>query len=48
MLLISTSVDVTSGDAVDGTVSGAEYFVIRITANKGWTGYISEINVSWS
>ncbi len=37
-----------NGLTVDGTVSGAEYFVIRVSANKGWTGYISEINVSWS
>jgi hypothetical protein len=37
-----------NGLTVDGTTSGAEYFVLKITANKSWAGYISEINVNWS
>jgi len=37
-----------NGLTVDGTVSGAEYFVIKISAHKNWTGYVSEVSVSWS
>lgn len=37
-----------NGRTVDGTVSGAEYLVIRISASKSWTGYLDRINVSWS
>ena len=33
---------------VSGTTVGAEYFVLRITADKDWTGYISNIQVVWS
>ena len=30
------------------TVDGnSDYFVIRITANKRWTGYISQITIGW-
>ncbi len=30
------------------TVDGnSDYFVIKITANKGWTGYISQITIGW-
>jgi len=37
-----------NGATVDGTVSGAEYFVIKISAHKDWIGYVSQIDVSWS
>ena len=37
-----------NGVTVDGTVSGAEYFVVKVTAHKNWTGYISRIDVAWS
>ena len=37
-----------NGSTVDGTVSGAEYFVIKVSASENWTGYISRIDVSWS
>jgi len=37
-----------NGSTVDGTTSGAEYFVIKLSASENWTGYISRIDVSWS
>jgi hypothetical protein len=37
-----------NGVTVDGTVSGAEYIIIRVTASKDWTGYLEQIAVSWS
>ena len=37
-----------NGVTVDGTVSGAEYLVIRISASENWTGYLSQIGISWS
>jgi hypothetical protein len=37
-----------NGSTVDGTVSGAEYLVIKISAHKSWTGYVSQVSVSWS
>tara|TARA_B100000214_G_scaffold46392_1_gene29192 strand:- start:4997 stop:8938 length:3942 start_codon:yes stop_codon:yes gene_type:complete len=37
-----------NGLTVDGTVSGAEYFVIKISAHKNWSGYVSRIDVGWS
>ena len=37
-----------NGKTVDGTVSGAEYLVIRVSASKDWTGYIDRISVDWS
>jgi hypothetical protein len=37
-----------NGVTVDGTVSGAQYFVLKISADKAWTGYISQVSVSWS
>lgn len=37
-----------NGLTVDGTVSGQEYFVLKITAHKNWSGYISRVDVSWS
>ena len=37
-----------NGVTVDGTVSGAEYIIIRVTASKNWTGYLDRIAVSWS
>lgn len=30
------------------TVDGnSDYFVVKITANKGWTGYLSQITIGW-
>ena len=37
-----------NGVTVDGTTSGAEYFVIKISASENWTGYLTSISVSWS
>ena len=37
-----------NGSTVDGTVSGAEYLVIKISSHKSWTGYVSQVSVSWS
>jgi len=37
-----------NGVTVDGTVSGQQYFVLKISAHKDWTGYISRVTVSWS
>ena len=37
-----------NGLTVDGTVSGQEYFVLKITAHKNWSGYISRVDVGWS
>ena len=36
------------GKTVLGTESGAESFVIKISAHKNWTGYLSRISVTWS
>lgn len=36
-----------NGRTADGTVSGAEYIVIKISANEQWTGYISQVAVTW-
>ena len=44
----ATNVCTFNGVTVDGTSSGAEYFVIKISANEGWTGYIDRIQVTWS
>jgi len=44
----ATNVCTFNGVTVDGTSSGAEYFVIKISADKGWTGYIDRIQVTWS
>ena len=37
-----------NGQTVDGTTSGAEYFVIKISASENWTGYLDRIQVAWS
>jgi hypothetical protein len=37
-----------NGLTVDGTTSGAQYFIIRISAHKDWTGYLEQVTVSWS
>ena len=37
-----------NGLTVDGTTSGEEYFVLKISADKSWKGYISGININWS
>ena len=44
----ATNVCTFNGATVDGTSSGAEYFVIKISANQGWTGYVDRIQVTWS
>ena len=44
----ATNVCTWNGSTVDGTASGAEYFVIKISAHKDWTGYLSQIAVTWS
>ena len=43
-----TNVATFNGQTVDGTASGAEYFVIKISAHKDWTGYLDQITVTWS
>ena len=37
-----------NGMTVNGTGSGAEYFVIKVSAHKDWTGFINRISVAWS
>lgn len=38
-----------NGQTVDGTSSSAgEYIIVRIIADKLWTGYLDRISVSWS
>ena len=38
-----------NGQTVDGIISSSgEYIVVRITADKLWTGYLDRISVSWS
>ena len=37
-----------NGATVDGTTSGAEYIVIKISASTLWTGYLDRISISWS
>ena len=44
----ATNVCTFNGSTVDGTVSGAEYVVIKISAHKNWTGYLNKITVTWS
>ena len=44
----ATNVCTFNGATVDGTASGAEYFVIKISAHKDWTGYLDQISVTWS
>jgi len=44
----ATNVCTFNGVTVDGTASGAEYFVIRISASEDWTGYIDRLTVTWS
>ncbi len=44
----ATNVATFNGQTVDGTTSGAEYFVIKISAHKDWTGYVDQITVTWS
>jgi len=44
----ATNVCTFNGQTVDGTASGAEYFVLKLSAHKDWTGYINRISVTWS
>ena len=34
--------------SINGQTSGAQSIVVRITADKDWTGYISQIDIRWS
>ncbi len=43
-----TNVCTFNGATVNGTTSGAEYFVIKISASENWTGYLDRIQVAWS
>ena len=43
-----TNVCTFNGQTVNGTTSGAEYFVIKISASENWTGYLDRIQVAWS
>ena len=36
-----------NGKTADGTVSGEEYIVVKISAHEQWTGYISQVAVTW-
>ena len=44
----ATNVCTFNGATVDGTTSGAEYFVIKVSAHKNWTGYLDRITTAWS
>ena len=44
----ATNVCTFNGATVDGTSSGEEYFVIKISAHKDWTGFLDQISVTWS
>ena len=44
----ATNVATFNGATVDGTTSGAEYFVIKISASENWTGNLDRIQVTWS
>jgi hypothetical protein len=44
----ATNVITFNGQDVFGTVSGAQYFLLKISAHKDWTGFISQISVAWS
>ena len=37
-----------NGRTADGTVSGAEYIVVKISASEDWTGYLDRISITWS
>ena len=37
-----------NGATADGTVSGAEYIIVKISASDQWTGYLDRISISWS
>jgi len=43
-----TNICTFNGQTADGTVSGAEYVLINISANEDWTGYLSRIDIAWS
>ena len=43
-----TNVCTFNGATVDGTSSGAEHFVIKISASENWSGYLDRIEVTWS
>jgi hypothetical protein len=37
-----------NGQTTDGTASSAEYFIVKVSAHKDWSGYINRISVAWS
>ena len=37
-----------NGSSVFGTSSGAEYFVVKVSASEDWTGYLTRLSVAWS
>ena len=43
-----TTFEVQLSETVEGTVSGPNFLVMRISAHKDWTGYLSQIDIRWS
>jgi hypothetical protein len=37
-----------NGVTADGTTSGAEYIIVKISASKNWTGYLDRVSITWS
>jgi hypothetical protein len=44
----TTNICTFNGQTADGTVSGAEYVLINVSADEDWTGYLSRIDIAWS
>ena len=36
------------GDNILGTSLGPDYVVVRIRADKEWTGYLDRVSIRWS
>ena len=43
-----TTFEVQLSETVEGTISGPNFLVVRISAHKDWTGYLSQIDIRWS
>ncbi len=43
-----TQFEVQTFQTVEGTGTGPDFLVLRISTHKDWTGYISQIDVRWS
>ena len=43
-----TQFEVQTHATVEGTGTGPDYFVLRISAHKDWIGYINQIDIRWS